>query len=180
MGELIKQFIVAFCEYIKFWHQVEHWEEAVILRWGKYHRTLKPGWHWKWPICDFGLSTNVKPDTIEIEPVCITTLDGKTTSIGIVVSHQVKEVRLFLVEHNDSLSNFVDLCKGELSDVIEDTNWDDIRKKTTRTILKNKLKPHAEALGLLIKDVNFTDKCEVRSFTFFTSNGKIISKPTLS
>lgn len=183
MGELINSFVhflATCCEYIKFWHQVEHWEGAVMLRWGKYHKILEPGWHWKWPIADFGLSTNIKADTVEIEPISMTTLDKKTISIGIVVEYQVKDVKLFLVEHNDSLSNFVDLCKGELSDIVEDENWDELRKKTIRTNLKNKLKPHAEALGLQIKEVKFTDKCEVRSFKLFTANNKVIAKPTLA
>jgi modulator of FtsH protease HflK len=179
MLEFLKEIIIATYGSLKFWYQVDHWEQAVLLKWGKYNKTLSPGRYWKWPIRDYGLSTNVKPDTVEIDAISITTLDRKTISIGIMVPFQVKDVKLFLVEHNDSLSNFVDICKGELSDLIEDTTWDDIRKKSTRTILKNKIKPHAEALGLQIGDVKFTEKCEVRSFKIFTANNKITSKPTL-
>lgn len=178
-GEFVKEVLVTFYGHLKFWHQVDHWENAVILRWGKYHKTLNPGRYWKWPIRDYGISTNVKPDTIEIDSISITTLDKKNISIGIVIGYQVKNIKLFLVEHNDSLSNFADFCKGELSDVIEDLNWDDIRKKTTRTNLKNKLKPHAEALGLEINEVKFTDKCEVKAFKIFSAANKITAKPTL-
>lgn len=179
LGLLIKEVMVAFYGYIKFWQVIDHWEEGVRLRWGRYKKSYIPGVYIKWPLADFFLTANVKDDTVEISPSAITTLDNKTISIGVVVMYKIVDVKLFLVEHNDSLSNFTDIVKGELCDLVEDTIWVDLRKKTARTILKNKLLEYAKNLGISVDQVKFTSKSEVRAFKLFTTAGKEINKPTL-
>lgn len=178
MLELLKQIFVGFWEYIKILYFVDHWEEAVILRTGKYHRSIGPGYHWKWFIFEKGLSANVKPDTMEIEAVQITTKDKKTISIGLMLDYEVDNIRKFLIEHNDSLTNIIDRSRGEMSDYLEDVEWEDIKKKTTKNALKRILIIYLEKMGVKLNDLKFTTKCEIRAYKFFTDKQK--TNPTLS
>lgn len=178
LGDLVKEILTVLYQYGKFWVQVEQWEQAVILRLGKYHRTRGPGLRFKWPFLEKSETTNVKDDTMEIEPISITTLDGKTISIGSVIYFRVKNVQLYLTEHNDALSNMRDKSRGEMSDLIEDINWDAIRKKTTRTTLKNKLAESFKLMGVEVQEVKFTHKSQSPAFKIFTDSKSI--KQTLT
>ena len=58
------------------------YEEALFYRFGKIRSVTKSGFHWKIPFLDSYIKTIVTTDTMRIEDVNITTLDGKTATIG--------------------------------------------------------------------------------------------------
>lgn len=174
---LLKEIIVGTWDYLKFLYLVDHWEEAVILRNGKYHRSRTSGLYWKWPFFEYDLKANVKPDTTSIDPISITTKDKKTIAIGVILYYYVEDIKLFLVEHNDSMSNIVDKTTGELSDLIEEKEWEAIKSKSVKTALMNKLIPDFKKLGVVLTDLDWSSKCEVKAWKFFT--GTQANKPTL-
>jgi len=173
-GQWLASTIDRFADYIKPWVVVNGYEEAVILRWGKYHRTLKPGTYPKFPIADYALTEHVKPDTMEIPPITITTADGKPVSIGMIIHYDITNVEKFLIENNDSRSNMLQLGSAELSDHLEDIPWIDIKKKTTKNAVQRKIAPYFDAMGVRILDLKFKDKVEVRPYKLFTDKEKII------
>jgi regulator of protease activity HflC (stomatin/prohibitin superfamily) len=172
LGEWIKDTIDNFADYIKIWVRVNDYQEAVILRWGKYHRTLSPGFHFKWFIFEYHMLLNVKPDTMDIEAITITTLDGKTISPGLMIHYEIVDSRKHLLNNNDSPTNMKSIAKGEMSDLLEDINWADTKKKTTKNALRRALIPKFEDMGVNILDMKFTDKCETRAFRLFSKQEK--------
>ena len=42
--------LLQFAEYFRFYTIVRHYHEGVVLRFGVYHRTIKPGLRWLWPL----------------------------------------------------------------------------------------------------------------------------------
>ncbi len=172
-GQWLASTIDRFADYIKPWVVVNGYEEAIILRWGKYHRTLKPGTYWKWMIADYAMTDHVKPDTMEIPPITITTADGKPVSIGMIIHYDITDLRKFLVENNDSRSNMLQLGAAELSDHLEDIVWTDIKKKTTKNAVLRKIAPYFDDMGVRILDLKFKDKVEVRPYKLFTEREKI-------
>ena len=51
------------------WHRlcpleiIEAYNRGVVLRFGRYHRTLEPGLHWKWPVAEDVVSV-LSPDAL--------------------------------------------------------------------------------------------------------------------
>jgi len=171
--EWIKELLTLFWDYLKFWILVNHYEESVQLRCGKYYRTLTAGLYFKWPFIDYALDVYIKPDTMEIEPLSITTSDGKNISIGLMIEFQITDSRKFKVEVNDALSNMRDIARGEMSDHLEDFGWEDIKKKTTKNALKRKLQEHYVDMGVDVHDLKFTHKTENRVFRLLSDNKNI-------
>lgn len=173
--EWLKVILEQFWEYIKFWATVNQYQEMVLLRFGKFVKVLKPGTYFKIPFIDYAMEAHVKRDTLSIEPICITTIDGKTISIGMMEEHEVFDTHLFLVETNDALTNMKDVCRGEMSDLLEDITWADIKKKTTKNALKKKITEKYEQMGVRILDLKFTNKAETRSFTIASDKGNTVN-----
>jgi regulator of protease activity HflC (stomatin/prohibitin superfamily) len=166
-GEWIKELFTTYIEYLKFWVAVNHYQEAVVLRAGRYHRTLGPGYHPKWPVYEYSFDVNVKSDTMEIEAVSITTLDGKSITIGIMIEYQIVDTMLFLVETNEAYTNMKEIARGEISDYLEDINWADIKKKVTKNAVTRLISKKYVEMGVELKDLKFTDKCENKVFKHF-------------
>lgn len=161
-----------FWEHIKFWYIVDHSEEAVILLFGKFNRILKPGLHLKVPFIEVGNSAHIKPDNIEIESICITTLDGKTVMAGLVIDFDIIDVKKYLWENTDSPSNLRNRARGELSSKLEDIEWAEIKKKVTKNAIFKKISEYADTLGIRILNVDYTNKCEVRAYRLFNEEKK--------
>lgn len=112
---------------------VLEYKEGVMFRAGRFHHVLGPGPHLRIPFIDSYFVENVKTDTMRIEEVNITTLDGKTATVGCEFELRITDIYTALVETNDWRSNLHDIAQGILSDNLEDIEWDDIRKKQQRT-----------------------------------------------
>jgi len=168
MFEAIKEFLSMFFEYLKFWVVVNGYQESVILRHGRYLKTLPPGYYFKYPFLDYSIEVMVKTDTKEFDPIAITTLDGKTISIGLQIEYDIFDSKLYIIETNDAVSNMRDIARGEMSDFLEDINWGDIKKKTSKNALKKIISTRYEEMGVRLRDLKFTNKCESRVYRLFS------------
>lgn len=143
------------------------YEEGVLFRGGKFVRVLKPGVHFKIPFVDDYHQENVKGDTMNISPVSITTLDGKTISVGCEFDFIITDIKQALVETNDWRSNLHDICMGILSDHLEDCNWEDIKKKTIKNQISKRIEKRALEMGVTVGNFNFTDKSITKALTLY-------------
>lgn len=148
---------------------VQEYKLGVLLRAGKFLKILKPGPHLRIPFIDEYIVDFVKVDTMRISEVNITTLDGKTITIGCEFDLEVTDIYLALIETNEWRGNLHDICQGILSDNLEDLNWDDIRKKTTKNAIFKKINERALQIGVTIDNFNFTDKAISRVYKLFNN-----------
>lgn len=146
------------------------YDSGVIYRAGKFQRVLKPGnWYLRIPFVDDFHTENIKLDTINIPEVNITTLDGVTISIGCEFDLRIIDIVKAVIETNDWRTNLVDISKGIVSDHIEDTEWEEIKKKTTKNAIERKIQKRAEEMGIEISNFNFTDKAKSRLLKIFNN-----------
>ena len=160
----ILEFLAQFFDYLKPWVLVNTFERVVILRNGKFIKGLEPGLYFKIPFIDNYFSCNIMADTKEYGPLAITTADGKTITLGVVIEFEIADYIKFILENNDSITNLRDLTIAECSDLLEDINWVDIKKKTTKNALKRAVGEKVKTLGVTILDLKFTTKCESKVF----------------
>lgn len=146
------------------------YKEGILLRGGRFRKILKPGWHSRIPFVDDYYVENVKTDTMRIKEVNITTLDGKSVTIGCEFDLKISDIYKAMVDTNDWRSNLQDMCAGILSDHLEDLNWEDIKKKTTKNAIAKKIEKRAEELGIITSNFNLTDKVLSTAFKLFGDN----------
>lgn len=168
LGEWLKTKIDTYSDYLKFWVLVEHFEEALILRNGVYHRTLKRGLWPKFPIFEYFYTVSIKPETINIPPIAVTTSDGKTVIAGIMIEYEIVDSKLFVLENNDSISNAKDIVMGKLSDLLEDITLEEIGKKTTKNRLERSIRSKFEEMGMKILGIDFTHKYQTTAYNFLS------------
>lgn len=146
------------------------YKEAVLFRAGKFRKIWLPGAHLRIPFVDTYITENVKTDTIKINEVNVTTLDGKTVTIGCEFELKITDIHQALVNTNDWRSNLHDIAQGILSDNLEDIDWDDIRKKTTKNAIAKKIEHRAFEMGITTSNFNFTDKAVTKAFKLFNNS----------
>ena len=143
------------------------YEAGVLLRLGKYKHDLKEGWNWKIPLIDEVHTVVATVDTFHISPVDITTADAKQVSVEPIIKFTISDPKKYLVDTNDADSNIHDICRGVVADYLTDITWDDLKKKTTLTAIKNALKKECDEMGAVISKVYFGRIVTTKMYTVF-------------
>jgi regulator of protease activity HflC (stomatin/prohibitin superfamily) len=146
---------------------IKEYEAGVLLRLGRYTKDLTPGINFKWPIIDAIHTVNKMIDTFHVAAVDITTLDGKQVSVEPIIKFEIVDSRKYLIEVNDAASNLHDITRGIIADYLTDCNWEEIKRKTTLTEIKNKLKSECDEMGVKVFKVYFGRIVTTRMFTVF-------------
>ncbi len=146
---------------------INEYESGVILRLGKFNRLLPPGFNWKYPLIEKALHIIHKTNTFHVSNVNITTLDNKTISVGAILEYSVIDSKKYILEFNDTESNMHDIARGIISDYLTDCTWEECKKKSTLTSIKNKMKKQFDEMGVEIYQVLFGDIVISPSFTLF-------------
>ena len=143
------------------------YEEGIVLRMGRYKKNLIKGINFKMPLMDYTMTVIVTKDTYHVANVNVTTIDGKTISVGSIVEFNIVDVKKYFLDVNEAQSNAHDITRGVIADYLSDCEWEEVKKKTTLTQIKNKLKPQMEAMGMNITQVMFGDIAQSKVFTVF-------------
>ncbi len=149
---------------------INQYDEGVMLRGGKYLKNLKSGRvYFRIPFVDDFHTDTVTTDTMRTEDISITTLDGKNLTIGIEFDLRIVDIYKALILTHSWKSNLKDIATGVLSDTLEDYNWDDLRKKTTKNAVEKKLQKRAEEIGIEVANLNFTNKVLSTAYKLFST-----------
>lgn len=143
------------------------YEAGVLLRLGKYSRDLETGWNWKLPIIDEVHTVIKTVDTFHVAAVDITTLDGKQVSVEPIIKFEIVDPKKYIIDVNAAGDNLHDVTRGIIADYLTDCEWEEIKKKTTLTEIKNKLKGECDELGVKVYKVYFGRIVTTRMFTVF-------------
>ena len=77
------------------------------------------------------------------------------------------QAKKYLLEANEAAGNIHDISRGVIADYLTDCDWEEIKKKTTLTKIKNALKNECDDMGLVIHKVYFGRIVTTRMFTVF-------------
>lgn len=169
MFDKLIEFLINIIDRILPFYVIHQYQEAVLYRGGRLIGPVKPGLHWKIPLLDTYSEDIVTIDTMRIEEVNVTTLDGKTVTVGCEFDVWIIDIVKAMNDTHDWRSNLKDIARGILSDQLEDKNWEDIKKKTTKNAIERKINERAAEIGSAIGNFNFTDKLITRAFKLFNN-----------
>ena len=127
MFDRLIDFIVQFATIFQFCMVIAPYQRGVRLRLGKFNKVLSPGLHFFFPFwIDEILTENVVTETRRIKPQSLTTKDGKAVVLSGVVTFEIEDVRVFLLEVEGRNNVVEDASYGAISDFIMKRDWADI------------------------------------------------------
>ncbi|UCB54118.1 MAG: hypothetical protein JSW45_09170 [Thiotrichales bacterium] len=169
MFERILDFLAAFWDVMRPWVVINDFEGGVILRFGRYHRDLVPGLHWKLPIADTTVTTSTVITTMALRPQTLTTADNLTVVISAIVKYRISDVRAYLLDIWDSADVLNDLTLGAIKEIVMSVDYSELRQHRIEDQVLELVQNEADEYGVHIYKVTFTDFGKVRSLRLITN-----------
>src|SRR5688572_30407895 len=114
MLEFLKELLHKFWDLLVPCGVVSHWQRALVMRWGKYHREIGPGFHWKCPFWEEWIVDSVVTDTQTLTGQPLTTKDDKPVVIQTMLTFHIKDLRKLLLEVEEKEKALYDVASGVL------------------------------------------------------------------
>jgi len=121
--------LLEFIDLFRFWQVVDQYEEGVVLRLGKYNRTLGPGIHWML----------------------------QALRLDCIVRWKIKDIYKVLLETEGVDDVLKDATYATISKVVRAHTWDDIIKPDFSDTLTKEARKRAFRYGVEIEAVEFGD-----------------------
>lgn len=146
---------------------IDHFRRGVVLRFGRYHRTLEPGFHWMWPLAEECMGDNVVTRTEKLSEQTLTTKDGTEITFRLVVTANITDIfkSILGVEGVDDALN--DSCCGTVSQMVIAHDWANIRSPEFLKLLTRQCHLRARRYGWEITEVAWSDLTVTPAYRVF-------------
>ena len=102
----------------------KEWEEAIVLRFGKFQRLVGPGFFFKWPIAESFLKQDKRIITLDISRQEVMTKDNISVSVDAVVFMKVVNTANSLINIQNVWNSVNKYAQTTLRDVVGDVELD--------------------------------------------------------
>jgi regulator of protease activity HflC (stomatin/prohibitin superfamily) len=126
MLEPVFEFIRESWDLITPLYVINDYEEGVLLRFGRYKKTVTPGLHFKIPVVDDILSAVTKPTTMCLKPQSLFTRDNMSVVVQGVCKYCIPDVKTYLIDVSDGEDGIANLCQRAIKQIIGATTWLDV------------------------------------------------------
>jgi len=143
---------------------VRDYEEAVLLRFGKFNKLLKPGIHFKLPFFDEVLEQHIAVTTLSLAAQSLYTKDNNNIVVKAVVKYKIADVKTFLLEVYDAQDAIADMSQSIIKNVIMSMTLPECTDSDLDNSLTKKVRVEARKWGVEVQQVTLTDLAPIRSF----------------
>ena len=163
------EIILEFWEDLKFWTIIPVFEMALVLHFGKSHRVLGPGIHWKWPFADQIHNHIVIPTTMGTGVQSVITKDGKQIAVKSVIKYTIYDIQMFVEQIYDQADALVDVTQGAIMEIINARTYEEcLDAEGLSNSLAIKVRRDVKKYGIAIEAVTLTDFADTPSYRIFT------------
>jgi len=149
---------------------IRHYEEAVLLRFGKFKSVLKPGLHMKIPLFDEVIDQHVVITTLSLNAQSLYTLDKQNIVVKGVIKYKISDVKIFLLEVWDAQDALSDMSQSIIKNVIMSMSLEECTDAELDNILTKKVRVEAKKWGVEVQQVTLTDLAPIRSYRLINDN----------
>ncbi len=149
---------------------IRDYEEAVLLRFGKFHAVLKPGMHIKIPLLDEVIDQHVVITTLSLDAQSLYTIDKQNIVVKGVIKYKISDVKTFLLEVYDAQDALSDMSQSIIKNVIMSMTLDECTDTELDNTLTKKVRVEARKWGVEVQQVTLTDLAPIRSFRFINDS----------
>lgn len=143
---------------------IDAWQKGVVLRFGKPHRVLSPGFYFVIPFVEHVIRPSVVTTTTTLSAQTLLAPDGKLYTVEGVVRWSVSDVEAFAVKIWDGGNVVVDCCKGAIARALRELGADEIDSR----ILKY-ARAALDRYGIKVEAVTLTTIATVRVFRIISN-----------
>ncbi len=104
----------------------KEWEEAIVLRLGKFQRLVGPGFFFKWPLAESFLKQDKRIITLDVARQDVMTKDNISVSVDAVVFMKVVSTKDSLVNIQNVWNSVMKYAQTTLRDVVGDVELDEL------------------------------------------------------
>lgn len=152
------ELLIEFMELFQIFCFVDAFEEGVILRQGKFHRTVKPGLRWLIPVGQEDvLVANVMPAPRYFDVQSLHTVDDYCANIQVGIIWRVIDIKLFLIDNEETEDIVAMLCSGVVSRSVQGAKWTALRKPEYPDTLRAPMNRKVRKRGVEIDEVIVQD-----------------------
>ena len=158
------------------WHElnpffiVEQYQEAILLRMGKFHKVCKPGLHFKIPLFDNYIKQHTVQTTLSLHPQSLVTKDEVNIVVKGMVKYKIGDVKVFILEVFDAVDAISDVSQGIIKDVIMNKTFQECRAADIDSAITRKIKSELKKMGVEILQVTLTDIAPIRSIRLISDS----------
>jgi membrane protease subunit HflK len=147
---------------------VKQWEEGIVLRLGKYHRTIGPGFHLKWPVgIEEEYTENVNTVTKNIAVQSLTTQDGVRVNIGMVVTANIEDIKASFLNVEGAEDAILDVVYGGVGTMVKTETWEQLMDPEWENRITIKCRRAAKKYGWYIQQIQVSDVVRGNSLRLF-------------
>jgi len=137
---------------------IDEFEEGVVLRQGRFHRVVGPGFRWVIPLHqEEVLTVNIKPEPMYLDLQSLETKDGYPCNIQVGILWRVIDARLFIIENEDTDDIVGMLCSGVVRNSVQGCKWTELAKVGYPDTLKAPMNRKVRKRGAEIDEVVVQD-----------------------
>jgi len=123
------------------------WEQAIVLRFGKYHRTVGSGLFFVAPFIDSVISDDMRIRTLNIPTQEVITKDNISIVVNAIVLMKIDDIKKAIVNIEDYASSVIKISNTTLRDVIGQETLDTLLTGTSKIATKIK-----DIIDKIVKD----------------------------
>jgi regulator of protease activity HflC (stomatin/prohibitin superfamily) len=104
----------------------KEWEEAIVLRFGKFQRLVSPGFFFKWPLVETFLKQDKRIITLDIARQEVMTKDNISVSVDAVVFMKVMNTKDSIVNIQNVWNSVTKYAQTTMRDAVGDVELDEL------------------------------------------------------
>ncbi|MDH5713409.1 MAG: SPFH domain-containing protein [Candidatus Bathyarchaeota archaeon] len=104
----------------------KEWEEAIVLRFGKFQRLVGPGFFFKWPFAESFLKQDRRIITLDVSRQEVMTKDNISVSVDAVVFMKVVNTKDSLVNIQNVWNSVMKYAQTTMRDAVGDVELDEL------------------------------------------------------
>jgi membrane protease subunit HflK len=143
---------------------------GLIRRFGKYRRSLKPGWNWKWPVFETAMTEIAALGSMTLREQTLTTRDGKQITLRGVLTWKVSDPKKYILgcDNAQSVVNDVGCCviaelvpSCDSAEVLSGEGFSDR--------LERRMRARARRWGITVDSFGLVDRVQTQAYRLITS-----------
>lgn len=161
--------IIQFLEDILPFVIIPEYKKGVVLRFGKYKKTMDGGIHFKIPFFDNIIQDFICTTTLGLHPQSVTTRDGKSIVVRGIIKYKIFDIHNYTILVYDSKDAMSDTTMGIIKETINERDWEDVQKGKIDNLISKRVIKAMEEYGIEVEKLTLTDMAEMKSIRLFTN-----------
>lgn len=163
MLEPVFSFITNIWSSICFWQIVDEYERGIVLRFGRFHREIQPGFNWLWPLAERAIVDEVVPETINLEAQSLTTNDDVNVLVSGVLVVKKRNIKKVSLEVQGVEEVVGESGSGVLANLILASRYQDIRRPEFLDAVRKAVHEDVTKWGIDVMSFKFQDLAKCRT-----------------